>query len=97
MGCGSALLAFLYNVCREIDYRKGRVATLLLSAGRFPPYGRIAVAIFIAFWLLLIVTRCSLQTGQLSGSWPDYSQTSRQTSLPPYYTALVLSVLFGWC
>jgi peptidoglycan/LPS O-acetylase OafA/YrhL len=92
----AALLVFLYHICREIDWRLkgGELPPLILSAGRFIPYGRIAVGIFIVlsgYCLMLPVVRSI--TGQLSGSWLDYFKRRARRILPPYYAALVLSLL----
>ncbi|GJD15360.1 acyltransferase 3 [Rivularia sp. IAM M-261] len=91
-------LAALYVLLVHIDPEMGEKLPLFWSLfGKTLRYGGFAVAIFIAlsgYVLMLPVSRS--QSGHISGTLIDYIKRRSRRILPPYYAALVFSLLLAF-
>lgn len=92
----AALIVFLYHVAREIDWRLegGELPAIILSMGKFMPYGRIAVAIFIVLSGYCLMLPIAKSNGdRISGGLFNYFKRRARRILPPYYIAILFSLL----
>ncbi|MBO3458408.1 acyltransferase [Aetokthonos hydrillicola Thurmond2011] len=91
-------LAALYVVLVHIEPEIGATLPLFWSLfGKTLRYGGFAVAIFIAlsgYVLMLPVSRS--QSGYISGTLVDYIKRRSRRILPPYYAALLFSLLLAF-
>ncbi|RUT01206.1 hypothetical protein DSM106972_067570 [Dulcicalothrix desertica PCC 7102] len=91
-------LAALYVVLVHIEPKLGATLPLFWSLfGKTLKYGGFAVAIFIAlsgYVLMLPVSRS--QSGYISSTLVDYIKRRSRRILPPYYAALLFSLLLAF-
>jgi peptidoglycan/LPS O-acetylase OafA/YrhL len=91
-------LAALYVVFVHVEPEMGTNLPLFWSLfGKTLRYGGFAVAIFIAlsgYVLMLPVSRS--QSGHLAGTLVDYIKRRSRRILPPYYAALLFSLLLAF-
>jgi peptidoglycan/LPS O-acetylase OafA/YrhL len=89
-------LAALYVVMVHINRYMGEEPVFLQLIGKTLRYGNFAVAVFIVlsgYVLMLPVARS--QSGYLSRGLWDYIQRRSRRILPPYYAALLFSLLIA--
>ncbi|GAA6618418.1 acyltransferase family protein [Scytonema sp. NUACC26] len=89
----AALYVMLFHIHR---YMGDELPVFLLLVGKVLRYGHFAVVVFIVlsgYVLMLPVVRS--QSGCLSGGWLKYFKKRSQRILPPYYIALVFSLILG--
>lgn len=90
-------IAALYVVFSHIWELQGEnLPKLWLNASRIFQYGSFSVSVFIVLsGYCLMLPVCRSQSGYIPGSLIDYFKRRAKRILPPYYAALVLSILFS--
>lgn len=92
----AALYVFLSHLYTEVNWRLGgrEFPPLVQSATQWLAHGRFAVAIFIVlsgYCLMLPIVRSA--NDQIAGGLLNYFKRRARRILPPYYAALILSLL----
>lgn len=97
----AALYVVMHHAYNEI-FLQGGLSSSVVFATKFLTNGRIAVATFIVLsGYCLMLPVCRSENGRLRGGLLDYLRRRARRIIPPYYAALVLSLLLigvtqGW-